>query len=466
MKKLFVFFLTSFLIVSFGFLLVKNSRASVEYHYRYQILTQGAQYEANKNLEIKLYINVQNEQVKRGSVTVNYDPTFLQLNSVNKWDVFEIETDTSTPGQIIIQATTSLEFSGEAPVAYLNFTTLKPIANIANSLTLNNNPTQAQPTNIPTPTSVSPPTPTPSLANCNESCFPGETECAEGLSCITDCDPDTGDCGGLVCRNPNCETESSCVCDDTNPPTPTTAPQPTATPEPINTPTPDIANCPRIDGNGPFTLVILPDKYTDLAEFESDAQKAVTSMKDTNIPDENLNKLTFRYSNNLSYDYEIKVMQNDININRLLAREIQQQCNGDAFLILSKKYPTIESSHGTGGFSSMKGGDAVVFQHSLFVVPHELGHALPGLFDEYSFNTTGQASVPEKWYNCTGDSKCQSWKDTFPNHEISCSQTCGYTNWYRSSHCSPMNNIVNPASCFKNYNPPSLKMWQDFFNTI
>lgn len=60
----------------------------------------------------------------------------------------------------------------------------------------------------PTPTSSPQPTATPKIAQCNESCGADGYQCTSGLDCITD----PALIGSGVCRNPNCQDETSCVC--------------------------------------------------------------------------------------------------------------------------------------------------------------------------------------------------------------------------------------------------------------
>ena len=408
MKKALFLLLAILIGLFFNLFLVKPSQATVSYHYRYQILTQGSSYEAGKNLEIKLYIKVENEQVQRGSVTVNYDSSALKLNQIKKWDIFEITSDTSQTGKIQIEGTTTLQYNGEAPIAYLYFTTLKAIPDLNQILTLNANPI-TQPTAIATSTPI-----------------------------VTNPDP-------------------------TQAPTATIAPTPTISqPTPAPTSGTNITGCPNIEGNGPLTLVIIPDKYTDLIEFETDAKLAVESLKKTNLSEATLSKFTFRYSSDLGKDYQILITSQNVDLNMTLARLTQQNCQGDAFLIITQKYPTKASSFGTGGFSTIGGMMAVVLKHSLFVTPHELGHALPGLFDEYDFQTESQE--PANYYNCSGSdqSRCQEWRQKYPtDSQIGCFAICGYRNWFRSTEHSTMNN--DPAY-IDYYNPPSLDMWQTFIN--
>jgi hypothetical protein len=401
MKKL-LWFSSIVLILILGFLLIKKtSEASVEYHYRYQILTQGKIYEAGQDLEIKLYINVQSEQVNQANVTINYDPNLLQLKEIKKWDIFEINTDTSTNGTIKINGTTQYQFSGEAPVAYLYFKTLQKIDDLTQILTADG--TQIAQIQTDEPTEIPEPTAGPTV-------IPTQPP-------------------GLL---------------------PTSSQE---TPE-------EYPNCPKIEGDGSLALIIIPDHYTDLAEFETDAKQAVAGLKETNLPSSVISKFSFYYSSDLSKDYGVSIDGQSANLNVSLVKSTQQDCQGDAALIISKKYPDVNSSFGTGGFSMISSLMAVVFKHSVIVTPHELGHALPGLFDEYSFNTN--SIEPANYYNCSGtdQERCREWQEKYSDDSnVGCYSVCGYSDWFRPTQYSTMNNNLDYINY---YNPPSIEAWEKF----
>jgi len=402
--------LVFFLIITAGFFLgVRKSLATVSYHYRYQILTQGKSYPANTDLEIKLYINAEGEQVTTASTTVTYNSANLQLTEVKKWNLFELNVDTSQTGVIKINGTSSTQFGGEAPLAYLYFTTKTAVPDLTQVLTVGDGTNGVTPQ--PTTTSPTSSQPTPTVR----------------VSTIT----------------------------------PTVAPttvQPTVAP----TSGVQIPNCPNIEGSGSYALIIIPDHYDSLTEFETDARAAVGHIKNNNLPASGLAKFTFRYSTDITKNYGVVVSpQRNLGLNINLARSTQRACDGDGFLIISKKYPNREASGGVGGFSIMFGGYSVVLEHSLFVAMHELSHALAGVFDEYNFNTPANTNPVS--YNCAGSNRerCQEWATKYPGDpKIGCFQTCGYTNWYRSTQWSAMNN--NPAE-MNYFNPPSVEMWNSFF---
>jgi len=391
------------------FLSVQKSLATVSYHYRYQILTQGKSYPANTNLEIKLYINVEGEQVNTAAATVSYDSGSLQLTEIKKWNIFELNTDTSNTGIIKINGAASTQFSGEAPLAYLYFTTKTAISDLTQILSVQSGVVDITPlpTSVISPINVEP-SPTVSVSTITPSAVP------------TTIIPSVA---------------------------PTSAIQ--------------IPNCPNIEGSGAYTLIIIPDHYSDLLEFEADAKAVVGYIKGNNLDPNGLAKFTFRYSSDLTKDYGISVSQQGVNLNVNLGKATQQACDGDGFLVISKKYANREASGGIGGFSVMYSGYSVVLEHSLFVAMHELSHALAGVFDEYSFGTAANSNPVS--YNCAGSNRerCEEWASKYPNDpKVGCFQTCGYTNWYRSTQWSAMNN--NPSE-MNYFNPPSVEMWNSFF---
>lgn len=378
------------------------------------MLSQGKSYPSGANLEIKLYIKVEGEEVKSGAVTVYYDVNSLELTDVKPWNLFTLDSDRSQGGMIKLEGTTNTAFSGEAPFAYLYFSTLKSISNLSQALSVNAVvPTSVPSTPVPTQTTLPTQTPVP-----NQTAAPTQT--------------------------------------------PTSTNSPTELPNP--TMGSDLPNCPNIEGSGNFAIVLLPDSYTTLGEFETDAKQAVQYMLDTNLPKAGLNKFTFRYSTDVSKDYRIKITPQALDLNVSLARLMQQECDADAFVILSNKYGSPSESFGVGGYSVMGGRYSVILSHSLFVLAHELSHALASVFDEYNFGV--KADIPANYFNCSpqNQSRCQEWRTKYPNDpQIQCLPICGYTDWFRSTEFSAMNNNPNYMNYF---NPPSIEMWNTFFAGI
>lgn len=122
------------------------------------------------------------------------------------------------------------------------------------------------PTPIPTPTPEPTPTPTPPPL-CNDTCS-DNSSCPSGLECITG-----------FCRNPECSSESSCVCPE---PTPTPTPSPTPTPTLVPTPTPVPLAC--IDMGYTPSSPVLGESMTFLCSGTG----------------ENIDHYEFRYSTNSS----------------------------------------------------------------------------------------------------------------------------------------------------------------------
>lgn len=408
-----IIFISSLLV--FALLGIRNSYATVEYHMKYHYLTIGQEYGNGDTIMMRLLINVTGETVQAGKVELGYDTNSLELVKVDPWDIFTIQADTNQQGKITIEGTTSTKYSGEGPFAIITFKAKADIDNLQSLLTING-------LSVPNPTE---PQPTPTI---NNYLLPTNTPT------ITD----------ITTPNP-------------------TEPQPTATPTPptIGSGIPD---CPNLEGQGDYVLVIIPDSYTDFTEFQGHAQQAVEFLKNSNL-DANklLQKMTFRMSNKINIDYDVWVNEVDTNMDLAKAGQTRNECQGDGFLIISKKYPTVNHSALTGGFSVIGDAKTVVFHHSLFVTPHELGHALAYLFDEYNYDQPApQANSP--FTNCAGTSKtqCQTWQAKYPNDpKIGCFKVCGYTNWYRPTQWSAMNNNV---SNMNDFNPPSLEAWNEFLD--
>jgi len=422
MKRFWVFFIFSLLGFVFIFQAQFGYAATPEYHYNYFLNTHGSQFSSNETLEIRLNVNTRGETMQQGQVTLNYDPGKLEFQEAVAWNIFkELNTDTSRPGQIIITSHTNLVFSGEAPFAILRFKTISEINNLAQVLTVNK--------------AILPTTPlTPTITQINPS----------------------------VTLNPSI-TQSltpSLTPNSTPSTTPPLSPIPTLTGS-------GIPDCPNLSGNGNFVIVILGDHFNDLNDFLSYAQKGVDSMNATNLGSQNLQKFTWRVYTDLSQDYGIVIDAVVAKHEHAIALQKQQHCDGNAYLLISKKFPTISDSYGTGGYALLGQRVAVIFHHSIFVTTHELGHALVALWEEYYMGVTaneiGLPTSQSPFVNCAGSSKqhCTDWQQAYPNDpEIDCIPVCGVTDWFRPTQCSAMNNNID---CMDYYNAPSLAAWDEFF---
>lgn len=91
------------------------------------------------------------------------------------------------------------------------------------------------------------------------------------------------------------------------------------------------------------------------------------------------------------------------------------------------------------------------------ILAHELGHTIGWLKDEYSFDQlSSEEGDDASWYvNCTGVSSCHKWSGVTGT---SCINTCSYTDWFRPTENSMMNNeYTNPEPPYGPVNEPYLR---------
>ncbi len=286
-------------------------------------------------------------------------------------------------------------------------------------------------------------------------------------------------------------------------PTSTTSPLSTWTPTPSpNGPTPIRNICKNLEINGnerdKYDLVFLSSGYTDYDSFETDAKKAVQAIKNTNLGSTILNKFNFKLHTQLSGLFELDHCSNIDPSNssdwpcwdRPQAGYASLRCNGDGYLIIihTAKFPesTTQAKEdikkwggGLLGLSYGPGHASVfryVFDSAPFrdpwenTVPHELGHSIGLLHDEYITANIAPATYVAP-LNCSENpstsrsesSACPKWETDFPT--VGCYGGCYYTNWFRSSQYSIMGDDFDPnrdgGYLHKTFNAPSLKMWEE-----
>lgn len=286
-------------------------------------------------------------------------------------------------------------------------------------------------------------------------------------------------------------TPTPTVSGPSNTPTPTPIPPPNAPPQlPAATPTPTptasspppppsqppatLPLCKPIKQNGDtgkLDVIILPDGFTDVDEFITSAGQVVTSMEKTNLPSQILDKFNYYALTDLSVDYKVSKDKLGFDIN--IATKQSSRCNGDGHLIITKRYTSADTKgvvgvcYMTKDLSSRKLSgikSSIVLNETIDAAPHEFGHCIASLLDEYSFGRTANPSDEAPNNNCSGqdtsdaNSLCSQWKVTYNNDpDIGCISTCGFSDWYRSIDKSVMDAYYSPANPI--FNRPSLDAW-------
>lgn len=208
-------------------------------------------------------------------------------------------------------------------------------------------------------------------------------------------------------------------------------------------------------------LVVLAEDYGSYVEFLTAVDKAVVALNKTNLGPARLGKLNLWAWLDLNQTYFQGFncpTANGVNVacwDHTKAFSIAAaKCGGDSYLVFNN------DTHRTGtiGGISIWGGTYIYnFALDQPTVPHELGHSLTGLMDEYSFGIAAPPGSPAG-INCSElpaqneTAPCPKWASRFPN--VGCYQRCGYTNFYRPEQRSIMDR--GGTGAVYDFNDPSL----------
>lgn len=97
---------------------------------------------------------------------------------------------------------------------------------------------------------------------------------------------------------------------------------------------------------------------------------------------------------------------------------------------------------GSGGFAYATSYTADPYGSQ--VAAHELGHSLVGLWDEYSYGTTGSAQGAP---NCAQDGDAPQWTAWLGEGGVDAFTPCSYTNLYRPTNNGCMMNTLQDGYC-------------------
>lgn len=216
-------------------------------------------------------------------------------------------------------------------------------------------------------------------------------------------------------------------------------------------------------------VILLANKFSDINQFIRSAQQAAGTLKSTNLSS---NELGIDFVKKMNFTAYTVIQDFSITLNpdtpggtsigrwnRQLAREKMSHCGGDSYIIIDDFY------HNVRAVGSYAEGEAVVLAEDLYAVPHELGHSIAGLDDEYIYEE-GNAPlhfINRQHINCTADATCQEWKNKYGTEKINCSTGCSYGSYYRATTDSIMKGreffLFLPITTGK-FNRPSLEGWR------
>lgn len=222
--------------------------------------------------------------------------------------------------------------------------------------------------------------------------------------------------------------------------------------------------CQKLEGEGDFDLVIIPDKYTDANQFLTDARDAVIQMKssETKLPESVLSKFRFLVYTDLSKPNGCTILSGTrhIDCDRGLTAEKQRACGGDSRLVIMNN----TTKAGTGYIGENLAMLTTYTLHNLRMrVPMVLGFSVASLNSEWDFgNTPGPGEERQSLgNNCsekpadTSQRTCPKWVGKDYEDQVGCIKGCGYSDWYRSTETS----IMRSNSAVE-FNPPSIEAWQ------
>lgn len=219
--------------------------------------------------------------------------------------------------------------------------------------------------------------------------------------------------------------------------------------------------CRHIEGNGTYRVVFTAHTgFADLEDFLLYARSGVGHTRATNLGDL-YKKFTFVADTNLENDYQCKNNPDDsMNDPKIVCdggvTDVKAKCNAHAAAILYKRAISTGYAYMFEDTNKM-----VLTTQTISAVPHEMGHAIADLYDEYIYdNDRGlkEEDVPDaRGWNCTSkqDSKCTKWSR---HPSALCKPGCTTSFWFRPSDVSVMGS--HPLFYNRIWNLPSMDGWE------
>ena len=232
-------------------------------------------------------------------------------------------------------------------------------------------------------------------------------------------------------------------------------PTPNPDPEPTDNPKPDpLDGCHELEngGNGAYTVVIVPSKFSTFGEFLPYAQQIVDDFRSKNLGPL-LNAYHFVAYEPLESGTGCFIRTTSTGKKQLACNNPKQaktQCKAKAGVVIHN----INLSGYSGAYTDEH--YAVMAKNHLHASAHELGHAIAELNDEYVFS--GNVSEGP---NCSSNSSCSKWNGLNPRPM--CVAVCARNNWYRPEINSVMS---HPNGRDPNFNGPSIESFRSVSQTF
>lgn len=233
--------------------------------------------------------------------------------------------------------------------------------------------------------------------------------------------------------------------------------------------------CQSLDNNNGISIVISGDNYkrgdVGLAEL----------MKDANSIKEAVSQPLGNLSSKLHFvvnitDYFVDNGCGESTFRGLCKKasflKKRVDCGGDYGMVVSTSSQRM-ADQGWAGSTSRGSQDTIIAQDFISgAAPHELGHAIARLWDEYSVTSFNGDDIYEKTVlpNCSDkpsvsgseNDACEIWNEKPYKSQIGCYKGCFNPNWYRSSSTSIMSGSFGNLT----FNPPSLEAWEGYLNAL
>lgn len=177
--------------------------------------------------------------------------------------------------------------------------------------------------------------------------------------------------------------------------------------------------------NGALNITIIGDNYNgDNLHFQNDVSDIASGL--LSIEPFKTNKSNIIFYPQLSAVSLCSYNNPALSCNDTLSlKEASSTPYDKIYVLYNGPYAGFAYVGSTLSYGTNAAGMSTPVKQALFI--HEMaGHALGGLMDEYSYNTTGASYAP----NCSEFSSCPSWNTI---SGLGCFSSCGYTNLFRAT---------------------------------
>lgn len=205
-----------------------------------------------------------------------------------------------------------------------------------------------------------------------------------------------------------------------------------------------------------LNIIFLASNYNDLNKFLDDAKTAAGNMYKTNLGPNRVNKINFWAYKSINAPLPVKSCRSAAGFSTVCtdenqAKTMSDDCGMNGYVVIVDHPRKAASTLALGTIQ------VTMTSSALESLPHELGHAVASVFDEYDFQDDRPPNIPVP-ANCSAESSgdqniaCPPWKKY---NDVGCFSRCGFWSWYKPTAQSIMNHLQNSYA----FNSPSLDAW-------